>query len=122
MTSPIHRLTVGEPDQLGRETVSLIEVLDDPGPDPRAVGASDVRLPVSSVEPVVGLTCAVWVAGLCDHDTDQGRPTYQHQQRGSTLQPEGTSLPHRVTGTHMHPRLRRPPSWSGPSGRAGSQA
>lgn len=97
-------------------------VLDDPGSDLRAAGAGDVRLPASSVEPVVGLTCAVRVAGLSDPDTGQNPPAYQWQQRGSSLQPEGTSLPVRVPGAHLHPQLRRPPSWAGPSNRARGQA
>jgi hypothetical protein len=42
-------------------------------------------------------------------------------QRGSALQPEGTSLPVRVPGAHLHPLLCRPPSWAGPSTRAGGQ-
>ncbi len=108
----IHRVVKDGCDAPSRGEAAF---LDDPGA-PRAVGARDVRLPASSVEPVDGLTCAVRVARLGDHGLNPG------QQRGSTLQPEGTSLPVRVPGAHLHPRLRRPPSGAGPSSRAGSQA
>lgn len=94
-------------------------VLDDLGADSHVAGARDVRLPASSVEPVAGLTCASRVDRLSDHDADRGRSA---RQRGSILQPEGTSLPVRIPGTHLHPRLRRPASWVAPSTRAGSQA
>ncbi len=97
-------------------------VLNDPGADPGTAGAPDVRLPASSVEPVDGPTPALRTARLSDHDTDHGRPAHQHHQRGSTLPPESTSLPVRIPGTHLHPLLRRPPSWAAPSDRAGSQA
>ncbi len=92
-------------------------VLDDPGADPGVAGACDVRLRASSVEPV--LTGASRVARLSDHDSD---PAHPRQQWERTLQTEGTSLPVRVPGTHLHPLLRRPQSWVGPSDRAGSQA
>ena len=76
--------------------------------------------PRAAFEPVAGLTPAVRVAGLNDPATDQSGLAHPRQQRGSTLHPEGTCLPRRVPGAHLHPLLRRPPSWAGPSARAGS--
>jgi hypothetical protein len=49
------------------------------GADPTGVGARDVRLPMSSLEPA---------------------------QHWITLQPDRTSLPVRPPGLHMHPQLR----------------
>lgn len=54
----------------------------------------DVRLPTSGVESVAGLTPAA----------------------------QGTSLPVRVPGAHLHPGLRRPTSCVGPDLRAGGEA
>ncbi|MGH3695056.1 MAG: hypothetical protein ACRDRX_13895 [Pseudonocardiaceae bacterium] len=94
----------------------------DPGPDPRVAGVGDVRLPANSVEPVVGVAPALWVARLSNPDADQGRPVHQHRQWGSAIPSEGTSLPLRLPGTHLHPQLRRPQSAAGPSPRADSPA
>ncbi|MGH3697144.1 MAG: hypothetical protein ACRDRX_24710 [Pseudonocardiaceae bacterium] len=114
---PATRLTlVMADDGDGRSGPDAV-VLDDPGPDSSAAGAFDVRLPASSVEPVAGWAPAVRVAWLCDHDADQGHLAHQHRQRR-----EVTSLPVRVPGAHLHPRLRRSPSGAGLSPRAGSPA
>jgi hypothetical protein len=86
----------------------------------QAAGASSVRLPLSSVEPVYGLDPYV-LAGKVNCDPDRGRPAPQHQRRRSIFPPEHISLPVRLPGQHLHPQLRRS-SWDGPSGRSGSSA
>ena len=86
----------------------------------QAAGASGVRLPLSSVEPVYGLAPHLRV-GKATHYPDHGRPAQQHQRRRSILPPEHISLPVRLPGQHLHPQLRRS-SWDGPSRRAGSNA
>lgn len=86
----------------------------------RAAGASSVRLPLSSVEPVYGLVPHVLV-GKVNGYPDHGCPAPQHQRRRSALPSEHISLPVRLPGQHLHPQLRRS-SWDGPSGRAGSNA
>jgi hypothetical protein len=83
-----------------------------------AADAPSVRLPLSSVEPMYGLSSQVLVAES-NQAPGRGRPVPQHQQRGSTLHPERTSLPVRLPGQYVHPQLRHPP-W--PTGRAGSSA
>ena len=84
----------------------------------QAVGASSVRLPLNSVEPVYGLDPDVLV-GKVKRSPDCGRPAPQHQRRRSILPPEHLSLPVRLPGQHLNPQLRRS-SWDGPCGRAGS--
>lgn len=86
----------------------------------KAAGASSVRLPLGSVEPVYGLDPCV-LAGKVNHYPDHGRSTPQHQRRRSILPPEHISLPVRLPGQHLHPQLRRS-SWDGSSGRAGRNA
>ncbi len=86
----------------------------------RAADAPNVRLPLSSVEPVYGLNPHVLVAKV-NHYSDRGRPAPQDQRRRSTLHPERISLPVRLPGEHLHPQLRRP-SWGGPCSRAGGSA
>lgn len=85
-----------------------------------AADASRVRLPLSSVEPVYGLDPRVLV-GKVNYYLDYGRPAPQHQRRRSALPPGHISLPVRLPGQHLHPRLRCS-SWDGPFGRAGSNA
>jgi hypothetical protein len=84
----------------------------------QAAGASSVRLPLSSVEPVYGLDPHVLV-GKANHYPNDGRPAPQHQRPRSTLPPEHISLPVRLPDQYLHPQLRRS-SWDGPSGRARS--
>jgi hypothetical protein len=86
----------------------------------KTAGASSVRLPLSSVEPVYGLDLDALV-GKVNHYPDRGRPAPQHQRRRSILPPEHISLPVRLPGQHLHPQLRRL-SWDGPSDRAGRNA
>ncbi len=60
-----------------------------------------------------------------DGDARSGREAVvadRRHQRGSALHPEGTNLPMRVPGAHLHPLLRRPPSGTGPSSRVGGPA
>jgi hypothetical protein len=83
----------------------------------KAAGASSVRLPPSSVEPVYGLDPHV-LEGKVNHYPDHGRLAPQHQRCRSILPPEHISWPVRLPGQHLHPQLRRS-SWDGPSGRAG---
>jgi hypothetical protein len=86
----------------------------------QAAGASSVRLPLGSVEPVHGLDPDALV-GKVNHYPDHGRSAPQHQRRRSILPPEDISLPVRLPGQHLHPQLRRS-SWDGSSGRAGRNA
>lgn len=86
----------------------------------QAVGASSVRLPLNSVEPVCGLDPDALV-GKVNRSPDCGRLAPQHQRRRSILPPEHLSLPVRLPGQHLHPQLRRS-SWDGPCGRAGRDA
>jgi hypothetical protein len=86
----------------------------------KAAGASSVRLPLSSVEPVYGLEPHV-LEGKVNHYPDHGRPATQHQRCRSLFLPEHISLPVRLPGQHLHPQLRRS-SWDGPSDRGGRDA
>jgi hypothetical protein len=86
----------------------------------QAVDVPSVRLPLSSVEPVYGLSPDVPVS-RSDHYPDRGRPASRHEQHRGALQSEHISPPVRLPGQHPHPPLRRPPR-DGLSGRAGSSA
>lgn len=99
-------------------------LLGDAGADPRAAGVRSVRLPASTVEPVQGLNSGVLVVTLNDHYLDRGHPAPRHRQHGQhgvTGQRDRSSLPVRVPGQQLHPRLRRS-SWDGPWGCAGGSA
>jgi len=85
----------------------------------KAAGASSVRLPLSSVEPMYGLDPHVLV-GKANPDPDHGRPTPPHWQRRSIFPPDHISLPVRLSCQHQHPHLGRS-SWYG-IGRLGRNA
>jgi hypothetical protein len=84
----------------------------------KAAGASSVRLPLSSVEPVYGLDPDALV-GKVNRYPDRGHPAPQHQRLRSILPPEHINLSVRLLGQHLHPHLRRS-SWDRSSSRAGS--
>jgi hypothetical protein len=85
----------------------------------QAAGASSVRLPLSSVEPMYGLDPHVLV-GKVNPDPDHGRPAPPHRQRRSIFPLDHISLPVRLPRQHQHPHLRRS-SWDG-TGRSGRNA
>jgi len=84
-----------------------------------AAGASSVRLPLSSVEPMYGLDPHVLV-GKVNPDPDHGRLAPPHRQRRSIFPLDHISLPVRLPRQHHHPHLCRS-SWDG-TGQSGRNA
>ena len=85
----------------------------------QATGASSVRLPLSSVEPMYGLNLHVLVSRV-NPDLHHGRAAPPHWQRRSVFPLDHISVPVRLSRRHLHLHLRRS-SWDG-IGRLGINA